>query len=35
MLVSIYDEDPDSADDHVDDLYIEEMIQPGEMIPEV
>ena len=33
MLVSIYDED--SADDHVDDLYIEEMIQPGEMIPEV
>ena len=33
--MSIYDEDTVGSDDHVDDVYVEERIDPGETIAEV
>ena len=35
MLISIYDEDDTSSDDHVDDVYIEEIIYPKQTISNV
>ena len=35
MFVSIYDEDDINNDDHVDDLYAQESLSPGQSISEV
>jgi hypothetical protein len=35
MFVSIYDEDDINNDDHVDDLYAQERLNPGQSISEV
>ena len=35
MFVTIIDVDNVNADDHVDDVYAEERLNPGESIPEV
>ena len=35
FFVSVYDEDNVNSDDHVDDVYAEERLAPGESISEV
>lgn len=35
FFVSVYDEDNINSDDHVDDVYAEERLSPGESISEV
>ena len=35
LLVSIYDDDDSSADEHIDDVYVEGEVSPGGSIPNV
>lgn len=35
FFVTVYDEDDINSDDHVDDIYVEERLNPGESISEV